>query len=596
LEGVLIITVNNTDGLTSAAKAAQAGDTILLAPGSYTTANLSGLTPSGMVTITSMDPSHPAVISGVIVDHSTNLTLTNLEVTPRYAGGYAVAVTNATNVHVANVNIHDSATVVGNGVLIQNSQHVTLDGSEIHDLSSGVSFLNSDGVLLANNKVHDTQVDGMHGGGTSHITITGNTFTNFRPQAGDHADAIQFWTTGTTTAAHDIVVTDNVMTRGAGAVFQGVFMGADPSLAFQNVTIAGNAMEGTMYNGIAVGNGVNVKIEHNLVQGYTDMTSWVTVNGTTNAVIDHNTTSSISIGAGNVGLSNYSNTIVPLQAIGSTSALTSWLKAEASTLASYSLSSMTGATGATTTIGGSAAATTNGATTTTASATAAMTSTSAATTSLITGTTGSDKLAGTAGADLIDGKGGADTMAGGVGNDTYIVDNAKDVVTEYANQGIDTVKTALASYTLPVNVENLVLTGNALQTGLGNDLNNVLTANSVGSSLNGGAGNDVLISVGGADTLTGGAASDTFRFEHTGAKPAVITDFTHGQDVIDLEKLLPGYTGSDPIADHWVKLVTDTTGTTVYVDSDGPSGSGGFVAVAKVLGVTSLSGSHDWLF
>ena len=209
---------------------------------------------------------------------------------------------------------------------------------------------------------------------------------------------------------------------------------------------------------------------------------------------------------------------------------------------------------------------------------------------------------------MLDGKGGADTMAGGAGNDTYVVDNAKDVVTETANGGIDVVKTSLASYTLGSQVENLTLTGTTTQTGVGNELDNVLRANSVGSCLSGGAGNDTLVSVGGADTLSGGAGNDVFRFEAitpsapiafntAGARVATITDFVHGQDVVDLQNLLTNYHGDNAIADGWVKTVVSGTTTTIYVDSDGPTGHGGFVAVAKLLGMTSaLSSGHDWVF
>ena len=48
-------------------------------------------------------------------------------------------------------------------------------------------------------------------------------------------------------------------------------------------------------------------------------------------------------------------------------------------------------------------------------------------------------------------------MAGGADNDTYFVDNSGDVVTENANEGIDTVQSSVA-YTLAANVENLTLT------------------------------------------------------------------------------------------------------------------------------------------
>ena len=49
-------------------------------------------------------------------------------------------------------------------------------------------------------------------------------------------------------------------------------------------------------------------------------------------------------------------------------------------------------------------------------------------------------------------------MTGGAGNDTYVVEGT-DTITEAAAGGIDTVRTAAASATLAVNVENLVFTG-----------------------------------------------------------------------------------------------------------------------------------------
>ncbi|MGO7057786.1 hypothetical protein ACCS70_36640, partial [Rhizobium ruizarguesonis] len=79
----------------------------------------------------------------------------------------------------------------------------------------------------------------------------------------------------------------------------------------------------------------------------------------------------------------------------------------------------------------------------------------------ITGGAAIDMLSGGAGNDVLNGGAGADRLIGGEGNDTFIVDNAGDVVTEAANEGIDTVRTTLAAHTLAANVENLTYIGTA---------------------------------------------------------------------------------------------------------------------------------------
>ncbi|MFN3946450.1 MAG: hypothetical protein ACK4K7_16165, partial [Allosphingosinicella sp.] len=124
--------------------------------------------------------------------------------------------------------------------------------------------------------------------------------------------------------------------------------------------------------------------------------------------------------------------------------------------------------------------------------------------SMIQGTGGDDVLHGTDFADVLDGGSGADRMEGGRGNDIYIVDDAGDLVVEHPDEGIDEVRTSLASYVLPANVENLVGTSTAGQTLRGNALNNVVI---------GGPGNDLfMLQDGGHDTVFGGAGDDGFYF------------------------------------------------------------------------------------
>lgn len=223
---------------------------------------------------------------------------------------------------------------------------------------------------------------------------------------------------------------------------------------------------------------------------------------------------------------------------------------------------------------------------------------SAAPTTNILGTQKADKLAGTSGPDLLDGKAGGDTMSGGAGDDTYVVDNSKDRIVESPGAGVDTVRSSLGSYTLPANLENLQLIGGKGQKGVGNGLDNILTSNGVGATLSGGAGDDILISNGGRDTLIGGLGHDVFRIAALPASPALIADFTRGEDVLDLRAPLAGYAGPDPVVDGWVKLASDGSGgTMVYVDPDGPATGAGFLAVADLQGVAGpLSMQVDWVF
>jgi Ca2+-binding RTX toxin-like protein len=109
---------------------------------------------------------------------------------------------------------------------------------------------------------------------------------------------------------------------------------------------------------------------------------------------------------------------------------------------------------------------------------------------LITGNAAANALSGGAGNDTLEGMEGADKLNGGSGDDVYIVRDAGDVVTELDNGGTDTVLTFLTSYTLGAYVENLTHVDRNFFIGIGNALDNVLSAWRSGR-LDGGGGVDI---------------------------------------------------------------------------------------------------------
>lgn len=138
----------------------------------------------------------------------------------------------------------------------------------------------------------------------------------------------------------------------------------------------------------------------------------------------------------------------------------------------------------------------------------------------ITGGAYNDTLFGGLGDDTLDGVAGNDSMVGGLGGDTYVIGGARSSVVEFADQGLDTVKSSF-SYILSANLENLVLVGDANINAIGNAFDNVISGN---------LGNNILDGKAGVDNMSGGDGNDIYYVDNL--SDTVSEDLYSGIDAV----------------------------------------------------------------
>lgn len=557
------INVTNSTELYAAVRIAKAGDTIQLETGTYSNVQLSGIKIDGDVTITSRDPDKPAVLTDIHIRDSSGLSFSKLEFSIEYARGTdPMKVVNSQNIHFQDINVHGSvdgiATNDTSAMQIRNSTDVSIEDSEFNDLANAVTHLDSDGVVFSGNYFHDIRMDAIRGGGTSNLTVENNYFTNFRPAAGDHGDAIQVWNSNTTTAAKNILIRENVIVQGDGGAVQGIFVTAQiTKLLYQNVQISDNLIVGGLTNAITVNGADGVKIDGN-VAAAVGSKIWIRMTDIVNVTLTDNTANDYYKAGAYVAVEEAGNTKVPVQSDGGLALLKQWLAGRGDM--PDVLDAMTGGqipdgdqsvvtpplnplpippaevvtppssgAGVDSPVGQVLA---DGEANLVLGRTGDLDATGNAMNNVIVGNAGSNHILGGAGNDTIDGGAyGRDILEGGSGDDTYIVGPSVTIIEE-ADAGVDTVQ-SMYFVTLSENVENLEIIGRGGASGTGNELanritgnvgNNVLSGLGGNDTINGGNGKDVIIGGAGDDVLIGGPGGDYFEFRR-GSGNDVISDF-----------------------------------------------------------------------
>jgi hypothetical protein len=311
-------TVKTVGGLMSALRIAKSGDTIQLASGTYAGLDLQHANFGAAVTITSADPENPAILRKLEIADSSNITIKSLNIQGKGNNvWYYANIAGSRNITLSDVNISGtdpSPSGDAGGLNVTGSTSVTVTHSRFSNVETGISESGNAHLAISANDFRNIGSDGIDSAGSSYLAITDNFFTGFHPTAGQHPDAIQFWTENTATSARDIQIAGNTIERGSGAAIQGIFVQDDSGrLPYLGLSITGNRVIGEGYNGIAIQGSRGAIVSGNVVQPYAGQESWIEVEGSAAARLTGNSAGSYVLAHNSGTMATGDRTLAPVR-------------------------------------------------------------------------------------------------------------------------------------------------------------------------------------------------------------------------------------------------------------------------------------------
>ncbi|GGI76445.1 hypothetical protein GCM10007973_11640 [Polymorphobacter multimanifer] len=272
-----ILTVSSSAEFTLALRAVRAGgvDTILVAPGSYGTLNISSVNPTGTLTIRPLDADAGATFSQMRLIRSSNITMEGFTLSNPIAPGQgrasAMQINKSSDIAISDFTVQGSLDGdVSNDAqglnIIESSRGVVLN-SAFQQVSTGITVGRASDVVIAGNSIIEAR-EGVNMSGVTNGLFERNYLADFQPMPGDHPDFFQIHAVGPAVGSSNMVFRDNVMIERGEVSIGGIFIKSEnvaKGVRHENITIENNFYEGTYRNAIAVSNADGVKIESNTV-------------------------------------------------------------------------------------------------------------------------------------------------------------------------------------------------------------------------------------------------------------------------------------------------------------------------------------------
>ncbi len=266
-----IVRVGSVEQFNDAIRTAGDNRTIVLQAGTYGTLAIDGLNAKGGLQITADRSASRPVVNRIVISNSRGISIDNLVLKPsggEAQGDYLVSIRQSQDIRLAHSQFEalaDQGDKRMRGVFMADVERIQVSDNRIEGLERGVVAAKGKALTVEHNMIQRMTTDGINIVEFDGVSLLGNRFGGFKVDAGNHADFIQFWTRRTSIPSRNIVIRNNVMLQDTADPVQGIFLGNEDNIPYENLTVSHNLIMTGSPHGITVNLARNVLVERNMV-------------------------------------------------------------------------------------------------------------------------------------------------------------------------------------------------------------------------------------------------------------------------------------------------------------------------------------------